>query len=70
MLKLVLRCKSIDKRRRDEYNQSLPRQARLDAPGALHHIMVRGIDKTVIFREDRDKIKFLEKMGADVAGGK
>jgi len=33
----------------------------LDAPGALHHIMVRGIDKTVIFRDDRDKIKFLEK---------
>ncbi len=29
----------------------------MDAPGALHHIMVRGIDKTVIFRDDRDKIK-------------
>jgi len=42
----------------------------LDAPGALHHIIVRGIDKTVIFRDDRDKIKFLEKMGADVTGGK
>ena len=32
--------------------------------------MVRGIDKTVIFREDRDKIKFLEKRGAAVTGGK
>jgi hypothetical protein len=32
--------------------------------------MVRGIDKTVIFRDDRDKIKFLEKMGAAVTGGK
>jgi len=58
--------------REEEYNQSMPRQARLDAPGALHHIMVRGIDKAVIFRDYRDKIKFLEKMGADVtgAGGK
>jgi len=27
----------------------MPRKARLDAPGALHHIMVRGIDKTDIF---------------------
>ncbi len=26
----------------------MPRQARLDSPGALHHIMVRGINKTVI----------------------
>jgi N12 class adenine-specific DNA methylase len=65
-----IRCKSLDKRRRDEYNQSLPRQARLDAPGARHHIMVRGIDKTVIFRDDRDKIKFLEKTGAAVTGEK
>jgi putative transposase len=42
----------------------------LDAPEALHHIMVRGIDKTVIFRDDRDNIKFLEKMGAAITGGK
>jgi putative transposase len=32
--------------------------------------MVRGIDKSVIFRDARDKIKFLEKMGAAVTGGK
>jgi hypothetical protein len=31
---------------------------------------VRGSDKTVIFREDRDKVKFLEKKGAAVTGGK
>jgi hypothetical protein len=34
----------------------------------LHYIIVRGIDKTVIFRDDRDKIKFLEKMGVAVTG--
>ncbi len=42
----------------------------MDAPGALHHIRVRGSDKTVIFTDDRDKIKLLEKMGGAVTGGK
>jgi len=27
----------------------MPRQSRIDAPGALHHVMIRGIDRTVIF---------------------
>ena len=48
----------------------MPRQARLDIPGALHHIMVRGIDKSNIFRDDEDKIRFLERLGQNVAEGK
>jgi putative transposase len=44
----------------------MPRQARLDVPGALHHIMVRGIDKTKIFRDDQDKAAFLERLGQNV----
>ena len=39
----------------------MPRHARLDAPGALHHIMVRGIDKSNIFRDEEDKTRFLER---------
>jgi hypothetical protein len=27
----------------------MPRQARMDAPGALHHVIVRGIDRRKIF---------------------
>jgi hypothetical protein len=27
----------------------MPRTARLDAPGVLHHVMIRGIEKTKIF---------------------
>jgi hypothetical protein len=27
----------------------MPRQARLDAPGVLHHIMIRGIERRKIF---------------------
>jgi hypothetical protein len=32
------------------------RHARSDVPGALHHIMIRGIDTTNIFRDAEDKI--------------
>lgn len=33
----------------------MPRAARLDAPGALHHVMVRGIERGLLFRDDRDR---------------
>ena len=48
----------------------MPRQARLDVPGALHHIMVRGIDKCSIFRDGQDKTGFLERLGQTVSEGK
>ena len=32
----------------------MPRPARLDAPGALHHIIVRGIELYKIFKDDAD----------------
>lgn len=41
----------------------MPRQARIDAPGALHHIIVRGIEKRKIFRSDGDRENFLERLG-------
>ena len=44
------------------YGSAMPRQARLDVPGALHHIMVRGINKTDIFKDKRDKARFLEDL--------
>jgi REP element-mobilizing transposase RayT/DNA-binding CsgD family transcriptional regulator len=48
----------------------MPRQARLDVPGALHHIMVRGINKANIFDDDEDKARFLERLGQNVLEGK
>ena len=48
----------------------MPRQARLDIPGALHHIMIRGINKSAIFKDDQDKTLFLERLGQHVIGGK
>ena len=43
----------------------MPRQPRLDAPGALHHVMGRGIERTQIFRNDGDRADFLGRV-ADV----
>jgi len=42
----------------------MPRQPRLDAPGALHHIMDRGIEGTDIFKTDKDRNDLLERMAA------
>ena len=44
----------------------MPRQARLDMPGALHHIMIRGINKSDIFIDDEDCLKFLERLGKNI----
>jgi len=48
----------------------MPRQARLDVAGALHHIMVRGINKSAIFEDDQDSTRFLERLGQTVIEGK
>lgn len=42
----------------------MPRQARIDAPCAVHHIIARGIDRGVIFRDKRDHDDFLRRLGA------
>ncbi len=41
----------------------MPRQARIDAPGALHHIAIRGIERKPIFRDEKDYSGFLDRMG-------
>jgi putative transposase len=41
----------------------LPRRARIDAPGALHHVIVRGIERRKIFNDDRDRCDFLNRIG-------
>ncbi len=38
----------------------MPRKARIDATGASHHIIIRGIERRKIFFEDSDRISFLE----------
>lgn len=40
----------------------MPRHARLDISGALHHVMIRGLNKSAIFADDNDRQRFLEKL--------
>ncbi len=40
----------------------MPRTARLDAPGVLHHIMIRGIERRKIFLSNRDREDFIERL--------
>lgn len=32
----------------------MPRQARLDAPGTLHHVIIRGLERRAIVQDDTD----------------
>ena len=41
----------------------MPRKARIDSPGALHHIICRGIEKTKIFRDDVDRDSLVDRLG-------
>ena len=39
----------------------MPRSARIDMPGLLQHVMVRGIEKRDIFADDKDRQSFLSR---------
>lgn len=41
----------------------MPRKSRMDAPGTLHHVMGRGIERTKIFRNRQDREDFLARLG-------
>ena len=40
----------------------MPRTARLDAPGVLHHVMIRGIERRKIFRNNNDREDFIKRL--------
>jgi putative transposase len=41
----------------------MPRHARLDSPGTLHHVIVRGIERRKIVDDDVDREDFVGRMG-------
>jgi hypothetical protein len=47
----------------DKRGVVMPRQARLDAPGTLHHVIMRGIEKHCIVNDDEDRENFVTRMG-------
>ncbi len=40
----------------------MPRLARLDAPGVVHHVIIRGIERKKIFRDDKDRHDFIDRL--------
>ncbi len=42
----------------------MPRGPRLDAPGTLHHVIVRGIERRAIVDDDKDREDFVTRMGS------
>lgn len=45
----------------------MPRKPRISVPGALHHIMARGIEGRTIFRCDEDRMRFLSLLSSGIA---
>ncbi len=41
----------------------MPRLARLDAPGVIHHVIIRGIERRKIFRDNKDRNDMMERLG-------
>ena len=40
----------------------MPRLARLDAPGILHHVMIRGIERRNIFKDNTDRNDMVDRL--------
>ena len=40
----------------------MPRQPRLDSPGLLQHVMARGIEGRKLFKDDKDRKSFLDRL--------
>jgi REP element-mobilizing transposase RayT len=40
----------------------MPRSARIDAPGTLHHVIGRGIERRRVFHDDEDRNDFLQRL--------
>ena len=41
----------------------MPRKSRIDAAGALHHVIARGIESGKVFQDTTDKRNFLDRLG-------
>jgi REP element-mobilizing transposase RayT len=40
----------------------MPRKVRIDAPGALHHMLIRGIERKPIFKDKIDYANFIDRL--------
>jgi REP-associated tyrosine transposase len=44
-------------------DSGMPRKSRVDFPGALHHIIARGIERNLIFKDNADRNNFIKRFG-------
>ncbi len=42
----------------------MPRKRRIDATGAVHHVVVRGIERSPIFKDSKDRENFLSRLSS------
>lgn len=40
----------------------MPRLARLDIPGIVHHVIIRGIERRRIFRDNKDRENMIDRL--------
>ena len=40
----------------------MPRPLRLEAEGAVYHVIVRGNERKAVFRDDRDRQAYLDRL--------
>ena len=40
----------------------MPRLARLDAPGVVHHVIIRGIERRKIFKDSKDRNEMMDRL--------
>jgi putative transposase len=41
----------------------MPRKARIDFPGGVQHLIIRGIERKRIFQDDQDRNAFVDRLG-------
>ena len=45
----------------------MPRDARIELAGGIHHVTARSPSRRLLFRDDRDRLRYLDLMAATVA---
>jgi putative transposase len=40
----------------------MPRKSRIYAPGAVHHVIIRGIERSSIFKNSKDYENFISRL--------
>jgi len=45
----------------------MPRKSRIDAPGAIHHVIIRGIERSTVFKDSKDYENIISRLALIVS---